>query len=303
LATLRSDTRPIIARGPSLGLRFSLLLIVSFVIMRVDHRYHHLDDVRVWLSAAFHPFYLLVEAPFDAWDWTASSFADRDRLRKETADLQAKLRIANLRLQRFESLSEENRRLRDIRQSSADVKERTMIAEILRVDLDPFRHRVLINRGTSDGAFKGQPILDANGVFGQITQPGMYASEVILISDAAHAIPVQVNRNGIRTIAVGTGDLVKLSLLYLTVDTDIKVDDLLVSSGLGGVFPAGYPVARVSRVERNPAATFAVVEAKPLAQLDRAREVLMVWYDQPPLPDLTPEKPLATPRKSAAKKQ
>ncbi len=297
MVTLRSDSRPIIARGPPLGARFFLLLVISLVVMRVDYRYHHLDQVRLWMTGALHPLHLIVQAPSQAWDWMTSSFADRDQLRARNADLGAKLRVANLRLQRFEALSEENRRLRDIRESSAGIKERTLIAEIMRVDLDPFRHRVLINKGTQDGAFKGQPVLDADGIFGQITRPGLYSSEVILITDAAHAIPVQANRNGLRTIAVGTGDLHKLSLPFLTGDADLKVEDLLVSSGLGGVFPAGYPVARVSRVERDPGETFAVVEAKPLANLDRTREVLLVWYTEAPLPQAAPDG--AQPSKSA----
>lgn len=285
-------------------MRFFLLLLLSVVVMRVDYRYHHLDEIRVWLSGALHPLNLVVETPARAWDWLTSSFADRDDLRARNADLNARLRVANLRLQRFEALAEENRRLRDIREASTDIKDRTLIAEIMRVDLDPFRHRVLINKGSTDGAYKGQPVLDAQGVFGQITQVGMFSSEVILISDAAHAIPVQLNRSGIRTIAVGSGDLRKLSLPFLTGDADAKVDDLLVTSGLGGVFPAGYPVGRITRVERDPGETFAVVEAKPLAQLDRVREVLLVWYAEPPRPQPAPvaEKPKKVAPAAAPKK-
>jgi rod shape-determining protein MreC len=139
---------------------------------------------------------------------------------------------------------------------------------------------VRINKGTQDGVFKGQSVLDAFGIVGQVTRVDRSTSEIILISDNEHAIPVQVNRNGIRSIAVGVGDIHRLSLPFLTIESDVKVDDLLVSSGLDGIFPAGYPVAKISRVERNPAETFAVVEARPLAQLDRAREVLLLWFDQ-----------------------
>jgi len=159
--------------------------------------------------------------------------------------------------------------------------DRTLIAEIIRVDVDPFRHRVRINKGSSDGVFKEQPVLDAFGIIGQVTRVYRSTSEVILISDNEHAVPVQVNRNGIRTIAVGTGDIHRLSLPYLTVESDVKAGDLLVSSGLDGIFPAGYPVATILKVERNPAETFAVVEAKPLAELDRSREVLLLWSEKP----------------------
>jgi rod shape-determining protein MreC len=277
VATLSSDSRPIIGRGPSLGFRFFVLAIGCIALMVLDHRQGHLERVREWLSAAAYPISLAVEAPFRAWTWLADSVADRTRLRQRNVELEADLRIANLRLQRFAALEEENRRLRAIRESSSGVAERTMIAAILRIDLDPFRHRVRIDKGAVDEVYKGQPLLDAKGVFGQIVTVGRYSAEAILISDAEHAIPVQINRNGLRTIAVGTGELSRLSLPFTTVDADLLEGDLLVSSGMGGVFPRGYPVARISRIERNAAAAFAMVEATPLAALDRDREVLLVW--------------------------
>jgi rod shape-determining protein MreC len=277
VATLSSDSRPIIGRGPSLGFRFFVLALGCIALMVLDHRQGHLERVREWLSAAAYPISLAVEAPFRAWTWLADSVADRTRLRQRNVELEADLRIANLRLQRFAALEEENRRLRAIRESSSGVAERTMIAAILRIDLDPFRHRVRIDKGAVDEVYKGQPLLDAKGVFGQIVTVGRYSAEAILISDAEHAIPVQINRNGLRTIAVGTGELSRLSLPFTTVDADLLEGDLLVSSGMGGVFPRGYPVARISRIERNAAAAFAMVEATPLAALDRDREVLLVW--------------------------
>jgi rod shape-determining protein MreC len=227
------------------------------------------------------PAYLVVQAPQTAWEWLTGSFADRERLRKENARLTEDLRLANVKLLQYDSLREENTRLRAIREASAGLAQRTLIAEIMQVDVDPFRHRVLINKGTVNGVFKGQAVVDAHGIFGQVTRAGRYASEVILISDSEHGLPVQVNRNGIRSIAVGMGDLHKLTLPFMTVDADVRVNDLLVSSGLGGIYPAGYPVAKVAVVKRDPAETFAVVEAKPLAQLDRAREVLLIWFDKP----------------------
>jgi len=281
VVTFSSDSRPIISRGPSLGTRFVLLALLSVAVMVLDHREGHLERVREWLSAATYPLQWAVDVPHRVADWLGASYADRASLRAENERMQAELRIANLRLQRFEALEAENSRLRAIRQSSSGIAEQTLVAEIMRVDLDPFRQRVIINKGTEHGVFKGQAILDASGIFGQITRVGRYTSEAILISDAEHAIPVQSNRTGLRTIAVGTGDLKRLSLPFLTVDADVRVDDLLVSSGLGGIFPAGYPVAVISRVERDPAETFAVVEARPSAQLDRDREVLLVWFDLP----------------------
>jgi rod shape-determining protein MreC len=285
---LSHETRPIIGRGPPLGATFLALAIASIALMVADQRYDQLERVRGWLSAAAYPVQVAVDMPFRIWGRLTGSFADRSRLRSENLELTARLRLANLHLQRFAALEDENRRLRDMRENSAGVAERVLVASILNVDLDPFRHRVLVDKGASDGVFKGQAVLDAEGIFGQVAQVHARTAEVILISDAEHAIPVQSNRSGLRSIAVGTGDSDRLSLPFVTVESDLKAGDLLISTGIGGVFPSGYPIAEVTRVERSAAATFAVVDARPTARLDRDREVLLVWFDPPvPEPDAT----------------
>lgn len=309
MATLSSDTRPIIGRGPSLAARFLLLAAVSITLMVADHRQKYLERVHTAVSAAAYPLQWLVNLPFQVVDWVTQAVADRGRLRRENAQLNEQMRDASVRLQRFESMAEENRRLRELRDASSIVAGRNLIAEILRVDADPQRHLVLLNKGSKAGAFRGQAVIDAHGIFGQITQIGPYSSEALLITDAEHALPVRVNRNGLRTIAEGTGNLNKLNLPFLTGDADIKVGDLLVSSGLGGIFPAGYPVAKVTRVERSPAETFATVEAQPLAQLDRAHEVMLIWFQEsqadvtlnvPLQPGEAPPAATATPARKAA---
>lgn len=282
MVTLSSDSRNIIGRGPPLGAGLFFLGLLSVGTMMLDQRGGYLDTVRLWMGAAANPVYTVVQAPHQAWSWLTGSFADRDQLREENAELSEQLRLSRVKLLQFDSLREENVRLRAVREASAGVGGRTMIAAIMQVDVDPFRHRVRINKGADDGVFLGQPVLDAFGIVGQVAQVDKYTAVLILISDAEHAIPVLVNRNGIRSIAVGAGDLNKLSLPYLTVESDVKTGDLLVSSGLDGIFPAGYPVASITKVERNTADTFALVEARPLAQLDRDREVLLLWTDAPP---------------------
>ncbi|HKQ16675.1 MAG TPA: rod shape-determining protein MreC [Steroidobacteraceae bacterium] len=284
MVTLSSDSRPIIGRGPPLGATLFFLGVISVVVMVLDHRGGYLDTARLWMSAAANPIYTVVQTPGELWRWIADSFADRSRLRTENSQLTEQLRVARTQLLRFESLNEENRRLREIREASKGVSERTLIAEIINVSVNPFRHMVVINKGADEGVFRGQPVLDAFGVVGQVMQVGKSTATLILITDAEHAVPVQVNRNGIRSIAMGTGEASKMSLPYLTVESDVKPGDLLVSSGLDAIFPAGYPVATVTKVERNPAETFALVEAKPLAQLDRDREVLLLWADKPKVP-------------------
>jgi rod shape-determining protein MreC len=249
--------------------------------MWLDQRQGYLEGVRHVLSMATYPLQLLVDSPSAAWNWIDESFATRERLGRENQQLRARLRESDLKLMRFADLEQENLRLREMRAATARISERVVVGEILHVDLDPYRHRVIINKGTHEGAFKGQALLDATGVFGQITRAGAFSSEAILITDAEHAIPVQVNRNGLRTLALGTGGLDRMTLPFLPTNADIKVGDLLVTSGLDDVFPAGYPVATVTKVDKMSAQTLANVVARPAATLDRDREVLLVWPNQP----------------------
>jgi rod shape-determining protein MreC len=291
---LSHDSRPIIGRGPPLTAYFLMLVAISVGLMVADQRYHQIDRIRETLSRVVYPVQRAVDFPFRATDWVTESFADRSRLRQENVEITARLRLANLQLQRFAVLEEENRRLREMRANTAAVAEKVLVASILNVDLDPFRHRVLLDKGAADGVFKDQAVLDGDGIFGQVSKVNASTAEVILISDAEHAIPVQSNRSGVRTIAVGTGDQDKLSLPFVTVEADLQPGDLLLSTGMGGVFPPGYPVALVSKV-RRAGSMFALVEARPTAKLDQAREVLLVWFKPrvEPAPAPTPAAPPA----------
>ncbi len=303
MVELSHDSRPIIGRGPPLTAYFLTLAAISVGLMVADQRYQQIDRIRESMSTVIYPVQRAVDFPFRATDWVTGSFADRSRLRQENLELTARLRLANLQLQRFAVLEEENRRLRDMRAATAGIAEKVLVASILNVDLDPFRHRVLLDMGARDGVFKGQAVLDGDGIFGQVSKVNASTAEVILISDAEHAIPVQSNRSGVRTIAVGTGDENTLSLPFVTVESDLQQGDLLLSTGMGGVFPPGYPVARVSKVKRA-GSTFALVEAKPTAKLDQAREVLLIWFKEPVFeaePTATPViVPPATDPKAAA---
>ncbi len=273
------DSRPLLLGGPALGLRLIVLALMSTGLMVADHRHHHLAVVRDWLSAAVYPFQWAVQAPFSAWNAVSDTFTTNTELEAENVKLAADNLVLRLKLMRFESLEQENQRLRAARESSARVVQRTLVAEIVKVDLDPFRQRVLVNKGSRAGVFRGQAALDANGIFGQVTRAGPVSAEIILITDPEHAIPVQVNRTGARTIALGTGRSGLLSLPYLPQNSDVVAGDLLVSSGLGGVYPPGYPVGRVTDVARDPAQPLLSVQAVPLAALDRDPEVLLAWFD------------------------
>jgi len=260
-----------------MGARFLLLAIVCVSLMLLDQREQHLLRVRQGLSLVVYPVRVLVDSPFSAWRWVSSTFADRRLLVEENESLHRERLNAEFRLQRLAALEMENARLRELLDSTASVGSRALIAEILSVDLDPYRQRFDLNRGLVDGVYVGQALLDARGVVGQVVRVGPLTSEAVLITDADHALPVSVNRNGLRTIAVGTGDSGRLRLPYLTNSADIEVGDLLVSSGLGGVFPADYPVGRIVEVRVRPDQAFAEVMAEPVSALDRDREVLLIW--------------------------
>lgn len=295
-----AESRPILGRGPSPGLRFFFFALLAIGLMWLDQREGYLEAARRGLSMMTYPVQVAVNSPAALWDWLRDVFATRERLQKENAELKQRLRVSDFRLMRFADLEQENLRLRGLREATSRVAQRYTVAEIL-VDISPLRHRVIINKGSRDGAFKGQPLLDASGIVGQITRVGTFSSEAILITDSEHAIPVQVNRNGLRSIAVGTGDLRRLSLPFLPTNADIKVGDLLVSSGLGGVFPAGYPVAKVTKVEKEVAMTLAAITAEPVASLDRDREVLLIWTDERPIDVATESTAQGPGAKSGAK--
>jgi rod shape-determining protein MreC len=260
-----------------LGLRFLLISIVSASLMLLDHREEHLARIRQALSLVVYPIQVGVDLPFAGWRLASRALTDQSALLEENSQLRSERLAIDVRLQRLAALEAENDRLRAMLDSSARVSDRVLVVEILAVDLDPYRQRFTINRGLNDGVYIGQALLDADGVVGQIVRVELMTSEVVLISDADHALPVAINRNGLRTIVVGTGDSSRLRLPYLTNNADIEPGDLLMSSGLGGIFPSGYPVGRVLEVHRRPGQSFAEVIAEPAAKLDRDREVLLVW--------------------------
>jgi rod shape-determining protein MreC len=284
-------------RGPSQGFRFTLYATLSFVVMFLDQRHGWLEQARFVLQAAAYPIQLAVNSPASAWKWLQETFESRDALRAENARLRDQDRLLALRSMRYEALARENSELRGLRDALPPVAERWLAAEIVDTP-NKFRQRALIDRGAANGVFKGQALLDDRGVIGQTTHVGPFSAEVILITDPEHAIPVQIERTGLRTIAVGAGDTTSLALPYLPGNADIKSGDILMTSGLGGVFPAGYPVARVTEVHRDAVQPLALVRAIPFATIDTDTEVMLVWFreDHPasPTPASTPAGDLRT---------
>lgn len=264
-------------RVPALGLRVFGLIIISILLMYFDHRDNHLDTVRKSIGAAVYPLRVIVDAPAQLWSWVGSATTSRNNLELELGRLKAERLLTNARLQKLNSLEAENARLRSMLDARAQVRDRTRVAEIMSVDANPYDHSLVIDVGTRDGVTNGQALVDANGVVGQVIEAGLMTSQAMLISDTDHALPVEVNRNGLRTIVVGTGKIDQLQLPFVVNNADIRVGDLLVTSGLGGAFPAGYPVAVVETVTRLPHEAYADVTARPAAALGQVREVLLIF--------------------------
>src|SRR5277367_2989937 len=285
-------------RTTGLLLRCVLYSLLALALIIIDKRYDQLGRIRRVLSIVAYPVQIAVASPFEGWDWFRESVTTRDALRADKIKLEAELRLAQFRLQRYEALEAESLRLRALRENTTGITDRFIIGDVMDVDLDAFRERVLVNKGARDGVFVGQAVLDSGGVFGQVSRVDQLTSEVILLSDATHAIPVQINRNGLRTIAVGTGDMSRLKLPYLPTSADVVAGDLLVTSGLGGGFPSGYPVGTIAEVKRDPAQSLADVDVKPAAALDRSKELLFVWL-KPQAAERLPQP--AAPKPSAPK--
>lgn len=268
------------ARIPALGARAFALLLLSLLLMFLDHRDNHLDAVRNAISAAVYPMRIIVAAPVNFWAWASDLSKSKKELQTENSRLRAEILLTAARLQRLTSLEAENNRLRDFLEARRRVQDEVRVVTIMAVDANPFKHNIVLDLGSSQGVYAGQAIINADGIIGVVMEAGPLTSDAILISDPGHALLVEVNRNGLRTLAYGTGEFGRLDLPGLPNNADIRTGDLLVTSGLGGTFPSGYPVAVVDTVTRIPQDAFAEVTATPTAALDQMREVMLIWSAQ-----------------------
>ena len=262
-----------------MGVRFLVLVVLSVALMVVDARFTLLKPVRSQMSLVLMQSYWITDLPQRLWQGVASQFGSRTELVAENEKLKTENLLLQGRMQKLAALTEQNVRLRELLNSSALVNEKVEVAELIGMDPNPFTHRIIINKGERDGVVLGQPVLDARGLMGQVVELMPYTSRVLLLTDTTHSIPVQVNRNGLRAIASGTGNPERLELRHVADTADIKVGDLLVSSGLGQRFPAGYPVATVKEVIHDSGQPFAIVRAVPTAALNRSRYLLLVFSD------------------------
>jgi len=269
--------KTLFARGPSLLSRLVLALACSFLLIFIDHRLQAMKPVRLFLNSLVAPVQYLAILPEQLLDGVSESLKTTSQLSDENKRLKHDILELQGEQQQLRFLQNENKRLRKLLGSDARDSVRRMVAEIIAVASEPFSQQLVINKGTLSGVYEGQPVLDSKGIIGQVQDVGSNTARVLLLSDQSHAISLRSERSDIRVLAQGTGDIGRLELMFISHSTELKEGDLLMSSGLGGVFPEGYPVATIRQIVRDESLPFAKVVADPVSALDRVRNVLLLW--------------------------
>jgi rod shape-determining protein MreC len=260
---------------------------VAISLIFTDQRGESLKPLREAATWAASPLLWLAALPHAAVG-VGSGVKSRNSLESENRQLQEQQLLLQAKLQKFEALEAENFRIRELLASAKSLQDHVLIAEIIAVSQDPYRHQITLNKGSNDKVYRGQALVDATGILGQIVEVGPSTSQALLITDPDHGIPVEINRTGLQTIALGRGDGVGLKLPFLPSNADVKIGDLLVSSALGGRFPAGYPVGQIYDVKNTAGEHFMEAVAYPSAKLNQGRQALLVWSEHPNADSLAP---------------
>ncbi|PYA33202.1 rod shape-determining protein MreC, partial [Serratia marcescens] len=269
--------KPIFSRGPSLQLRLFLAVIAAIGLIVADSRLGTFVKIRNYMDTAVSPFYFLANGPRKVLDSVSETLATRQQLELENRALRQELLLKNSDILLLGQFKQENARLRELLGSPLRQDEHKMVTQVISTGSDPYSDQVVIDKGSDNGVYEGQPVISDKGVVGQVVAVAKVTSRVLLICDASHALPIQVLRNDIRVIAAGSGCADDLQLEHLPNNTDIRVGDVLVTSGLGGRFPEGYPVAVVSSVKVDNQRAYTVIQARPTAGLQRLRYLLLLW--------------------------
>ncbi len=277
--------KPIFTQGPSLGARAIALTLTALLVAVIFSFTDWFDRISDRAVDIISPLYWTTNSPSEIEQWGKNRLRDKSAILEENESLQTELLILRRKLQKMASVEAENTRLRQLLNSVDNLDDRVVVAELIGVFPDPAVHKVIINRGKENGVYKGQAVVDAHGLVGQVVRVGSFSSEVLLISDSSHAIPVQIDRNGVRLVVEGLGSVHEMALRHVSSTVDVQEGDLLVSSGLGQRFPYGYPVAKVESIVQDPGKPFLHVKLRPMAQLNRNRHVLLV-FEHPTLDDL-----------------
>ena len=256
--------------------RLLVYAVLATILMVLDYRGGYVAHIRDQAANLTEPAILVIEAPFAFGRRLGEELRSRHQLQDTIALLERELRAREAEQMLLEELRSENIELRELLEASDRVEVSFRAAELMSIDLNPYSHRVMINRGRKDGLLEGQPVIDAEGIIGQIDRLARNSAQVILISDPDHALPVRVQRTDLRTVAYGSGQIDNLRLTDLPMNVDLAPGDVLITSGLGGAFPPGLPVAEIRSVQRRAGEPFARADARPLGRLDRARHVLVV---------------------------
>ncbi len=267
----------IFTRGPSLNIRLILALVMSVALIIADTRFDMFQSSRVYMNSLMSPLQYLANLPSVLLNVSAQRLTSHEDLVDENQRLTNQVLLMSERMQRFDVLQAENDQLRALLDTPSKTGMRKKVSELMAVETSPFSQQIVLNKGALDDVYLSQSVLDDRGIVGQVSEVGTTNSRVILITDVTHAVPVRSVRNNIRFIASGTGSLDELLLEHVPHSVDVEVGDMLVTSGLGHVFPEGYPVAQVSKVTRDESRPFAIVVAKPVARLDRLRYLLLLW--------------------------
>ncbi|KZC15513.1 rod shape-determining protein MreC [Rhodanobacter sp. FW510-R12] len=296
MARTRDESSPLFAGNAAGTLRLIVYLALAVVLMVLDHRNGWLWRLRYATAAVVEPVYRLAGLPAAGIRAVSVTFADRQRLTEQNQRLREDLLLANAKLNRMAAVAEQNQRLKELLDTQHSLKLNVQLARVIGVDLGAYRYALTLNMGARDGVRPGQPVIDARGVMGQVKEVLPTTSMVMLITDPSHAIPVVIERTGLRTVAYGSRDGAQLSLPNIPQAADVRVGDKLLTSGLGGRFPPGFPVGEVRSVAPSASGMFLVAMARPSADLDRSEDVLLLHDQAEPDGPPAPVTPMGPPR-------
>jgi len=264
------------SRGQFSTSKLLFFLILSFGLMYLDYKGQYLNKVRSYISVTTYPIHVGVNAPKNIFLKLTESMGQREKIILDNQKLKTENITLGSQIQQIYRLEKENKRLRELLDSKQKTEDIFVLAEIITENPDPFKHRIIINKGSKEDVHTNQTIADSKGIIGHVIRDQIFGSEVLLITDPEHAIPIEVARTGLRSIALGMGSYEEIKLSYLAVNTDIQKGDILLTSGLGGQYPAGYPVAIIDKVSAQEGESFLEVRAKPFANLTNINEVWVI---------------------------
>ncbi|WP_395479759.1 rod shape-determining protein MreC [Candidatus Curculioniphilus buchneri] len=269
--------KPICKKGPVFQFRVFLAVVMSFFIIITDSRRETFIKIRSYMDTAISPFYFLAHSSRQLLNYISQALTTRTQLEHENWTLRQELLLKNSEQLLLGHYKEENARLRALLGSPLRKDEQKMITQVISISADPYRNQIVINKGLDHGVYVGQTVINDKGVVGQVIATNKLTSRVLLICDSSHALPIQILRNDIRLIVAGNGSTEHLQLEQLPGNVDIRVGDILVTSGLGGRFPEGYPVATVSSVKTDAKTAYTIMQARPTAKLQSLRHLLLLW--------------------------